>query len=274
MSPLATTFAVPYSDPVGDTRTFDLGMRFWVETHRPALRDGRELLVTGVDVVPLSRVVTLADTAEDAFADTVYRTGRLSGLEDHLFDISPIDRLLEADLVPLADVEPVRRAEFNPVVRGWPGSTTFLVPVDGPADAAIAIRPDGTTVAIGVGGQGVGITEEEVEARFDQIQSLLDLAGGLGGGPGAWAKLEKAKMDKLRFATIAIIRMDAEGVADLIEEEACDALSSAGDRIIGAGVGAAGLGGFADALSEAVEMVNAVGGAAGLGGLPTGLDAC
>jgi len=149
-----------------------------------------------------------------------------------------------------------------------------LVSTEVPANAAIGVRPDGTTIAIGPNGQGVGITEEEVEARFDQVQSLLDLAGGLGGGPGAWANLEKAKMEKLRFATIAIIRMDADGVAELIEEEACDALSSVGDRIIGAGIRSAGLGGFAESLSEAVETGNAVGGAAGFGEIPTGIDAC
>ena len=190
MSPLATTFAVPYSDPASESRTFDLGMRFWVETQRPALRDGRELLVRSVDLVPLSEVVTLGETTDDVFSGTVTRTGRLSGLESHLFDISPLNRLVDAELVPIADVASDRRAEFTPVVGGWPGSTTFLVPVDGPADAAIGIRPDGTTVAIGAGSQGVGVTEEEVEARFDEIQSLLDMAGGLGGGPGAWAKLE------------------------------------------------------------------------------------
>ena len=274
MAPFATTFAVPYSDPVTESRTFDLGMRFWVETERPALRDGQELLVRSVDLIPLNRVVTLDGTSAGAFAATVTRTGRLSGLEDLLFDISPVERLLGSELIPLTEVESERRAELNAVVSGWPGSTTFLVPVDGPADAAIAVRPDGTTVAIGATGQGVGITEEEVEARFDQIQSLLDLAGGLGGGPGAWAKLEKAKMEKLRFATIAIIRMDADGVLDLIEEEVCDAISSAGDRIIDAGIRGVGLGGYADSLSEAVGLVDAVGGAVGFGGIPIGLDAC
>lgn len=274
VSPLATTFAVPYSDPKSESRTFELGMRFWIETERPALKEDRELLVRSVDIVPLSRVVTLAGSSEAVFSETVTRTGRLSSLEDHLFDLSPVDRLLDADLVLLTDVESDRRTEFNSVIGGWPGSTTFLVPVDGPADAAIGIRPDGTTIAIGSGGRGVGITEEEAEARFDQVQNLLDMAGSLGGGPGAWAKLEKAKMDKLRFATIAIIRMDAEGVAELIEEEACDAISSAGDRIIDAGVRSAGLGGFADSLSEAVERINEFGGAAGFGELPTGLDAC
>lgn len=274
MSPLATTFAVPYADPGAESRTFDLGMRFWIETDRPALRDGQELRVIGVDLVPVNKVVSLEGTAADAFAATVTRTGRLSGLEDQLFERSPVDRLLTSDLVDLAEVESERRAEFAAVVGGWPGSTKFLVPVDGPADSAIAIRPDGTTVAIGGTGSGVGITEEEVEATFDEIQSVLDVAGELGGGVGAWANLEKAKMEKLRFATVAIIRMDADGVLDLIEEQVCDAINSAGDRIIDAGIRAVGLGGFADTLSDAVERINEFGAVAGFGEIPTGIDAC
>jgi hypothetical protein len=178
--------------------------------------------------------------------------------------------------VALGDVEdPERRAAFQAVVGGWPGDTRFLVPSDGAPDALAAVRPDGTLIAVGGTGEGVGVTEEEVDEQFDRIDSLLDMAGSLGGGPGAWAELEQAKMDKLRFATIVIIRMDADGVADLIEDEVCDAIGSAGDSILDAGIRRAGLGGIAASLSDAVERINEFGGAAGFdGGIPTGIDVC
>ena len=71
-------------------------------------------------------------------------------------------------------------------------------------------------------GTGGGVTEEEIKQAFKQAIALAELGGKA--GFKAWAELEKAKLKKLRFATLVIHRMSIEGILETIEEEICSKL--------------------------------------------------
>ena len=127
----------------------------------------------------------------------------------------------------------------------------------------------------GSGNKGAGISEAEVNERFDQIDRLLSAVADTGGGPAAWAKLEQAKMDKLRFATILIVRMEPPDLLGMLREEACGAASGAAGAAADAGIRAAG-GSAAGAVLDAIGEFSDAAETLGLGGLesPVSIPGC
>ena len=167
------------------------------------------------------------------------------------------------------------RTAYRKMIEGWPPNSRFAV--NSAISAAAAVdRETGTLIAVLPDGTGGGVTEEEIDRNFKQIIALVEMSGSVG-ALSAWAKLEKAKLEKLRVATIAIHRMDAQGVIDLLHEEACKKLG----KMITAGA-FAGLrraspawGGVAIDLRERAKDIKRWGDAAGIPpSIPTDIKPC
>jgi hypothetical protein len=133
----------------------------------------------------------------------------------------------------------------------------------------------GTTLSMLDDGSGGGITESEVNANFDAIDNVLGFIAS-NGSPGlqSWASLEQAKMDKLRTATLTILKMEAPSLEDMIRDKACEAASDAVDSLIDSGLNVVG-GSTAVELrsdiAEAIERANELAEALGFGGVDASL---
>ncbi|MEM7141135.1 MAG: hypothetical protein AAF548_08880 [Actinomycetota bacterium] len=271
----AFTFAAPISGP--DLLTWETGLRMWLSTERwlPA-GDDEVIARRSLDLLPTSRFLTATDDAATSAQRTARRTAWLSGLEDLLFDTAALERL-DAPLVALsaAGLDPAARERFDRIAAG--GSVYSGYAGTDRLDAAVSVdRQNGTTIALLPDGSGGAQTEESIKTSFKQVIALVEMAESAG-APGAWAKLEKAKLEKLRFATLTIFRMSVEGIIDLLEDEACKLIDKKVTAWGLAGVtridgDAAGMLGFA---IDRAKLINRYGDAVALPvGLPTKLKVC
>ena len=270
------TFAAPVSGRVGEPLTWETGLRMWLSTERTIPAGDVDILRRNVDFLPVSRFVTstVEDSAESARI-TAERTSTLAAFEAAIYETTSAARLTgNLKEIGIGTVTPEERDAFDAISRGWPGS--FRLAFNDPLDSAVAADPkSGGLIAVLGDGTGGGITEEEINRAFDQAVALAELGGRA--GFQAWANLEKAKLEKLRFATLVIHRMSVEGILDLIEEEVCSRLEDAASGWATGAVSAAGeeMEGFVDAYSEAADAASSYGDALGLPpAIPTSLPVC
>jgi hypothetical protein len=250
----------------------------WLSTERTAPRGEVDVLRRSVDLLPVSRFITATPDAAESIEFTARRTAIFASIEEAVFDTSAARRLVGTltSFENPGDVSREDREQFEALTNGWPGNFGFAVNDD--FDGAVAIDPSGgTIIAVLPDGTGGATSEAEINATFDQIISILELAAQAGKAVEAFANLEKAKAEKLRLATLAIFRMSTEGVCDLLKDEACGAAEGAAGGIIGSGVGRFGgaAGAAALSISEAVSNARTAATAAGFGGsLPPGVSIC
>ena len=143
---------------------------------------------------------------------------------------------------------------------------TYAYPTEGAIDCAIGINVNtGAGLFINDFG-GAGITVGEVNARFEQVNNLLDAASEAGGSIEAWASLEQIKMDHLRMATISILTMEPPDLQGYYQDQACDALQGQVDSAIDGVAGSVGGDAATNALDHLRE-INDLAGQLGFGGL-------
>ncbi len=271
----AFTFALPISG-AGDTLTWETGLRMWLSSERTIPAGDVDVLRRSVDLLPNGRFVTttVEDPAESVRI-TAARTASLAAIEAALFDESAATDVSGGlTELNLSNTPPEDRQAYDSIVRGWPGAWRFAFNSNRSAATAADPRSGGLIAVLG-DGTGGGITEEEIRENFDQAISLTELAGAA--GFKAWANLEKAKLEKLKFATIVIHRMSVEGIIDLIEEEVCSRVEGAASGWASGAVGAAGgaVEGLIEGYGEAADIVSDFGDATGLGPtLPTEIPLC
>lgn len=217
------TFAAPISGP--DLLTWETGLRMWLSTERRIPTTGGDGVIRrSVDLLPVSRFVTAASDPAVSIRRTAERTTWLSGLEAALFDTAALDHL-ESDLIRVdpTGLDADDRARFERLSAGGSVYSGYAAP-PGLEVAAAADRVNGTVIALLPDGSGGAQTEESIKTSFKQVIALVEM-GETAGAPAAWAKLEKAKLERLRFATLVIFRMSVEGIIKTLEEEACSRLN-------------------------------------------------
>jgi len=257
--------------------TWESGLRMWLSTERTAPRGDVDVVRRSLDLLPTNLFHTAtADSAESARL-TAERTSRLAAIEAALTDTNATERLTGTLSAPgFGDMTAEQRLIHDQLTNGWPGTARFAV--NEAFDAAMATDPTtGTMVAVLPDGTGGGTTEEEIKARFKQAIAMTELAGGAGGAFKHWAALEKAKLEKLQFATLVIFRMSVEGILETIEEEACKKLNKAatGWALSGMKRLSGTLHGMTALAQERLKEINRWGDAAGLPpSLPTKLKIC
>ena len=261
--------ALAFSGPlVGDGDVHETAFRAWLDVDRPAVdQDGAEVRLQAVDLLPF----TTFDTAsqDDPVRRVAHASMTLAVLEAALLDgddasVGPTGEFVAG---PLADLDLRQRLD-----AAWPGGWVYVGPqqedVDAPVDELFAIeRGTGSVVSVLVpGGQGGRVTVQQVERTFDAIDSVLELAGVVDGIPTSitlWASLERAKIRKLRIATIAILTMGTGEFRPPTDtgfgDWACDVANDLGGRVVGA-AGRRAFGEAFDAAIGAADRWNATGG--------------
>jgi hypothetical protein len=261
----------------------DLGPRFWLESEQQVKNgEGNELHQKRIDIVPLTRFFSLQKSPDKRLADTLRASLVLSDIESAITQQSGLKYLnTEHSALDLMWAEfglndRQRNDAFYRLKAGWPHFMAYLVPKAGDLKAAMAIdKFTGTTLSMLDDGSGGGITESEVNANFDAIDNVLGFIAS-NGSPGlqSWASLEQAKMDKLRTATLTILKMEAPSLEDMIRDKACEAASDAVDSLIDSGLNVVG-GSTAVELrsdiAEAIERANELAEALGFGGVDASL---
>lgn len=271
----AFAFSVPV-DGEG-ALTWESGLRMWLSTERTAPRGDVDVLRRSLDLLPTNLFHTATDDPAESVRLTAERTSRLAAIEAALTDTNATERLTGPLTAPgFGDMTAEQRLVHDRLTNGWPGTARFAV--NEAFDAAMATDPTtGTMIAVLPDGTGGGTTEEEIKARFKQAIAMTELAGGAGGAFKHWAALEKAKLEKLQFATLVIFRMSVEGILETIREEACKKLSkeATGWALSGMKRLSGTLHGMTALAQERLKEINRWGDAAGLPpGLPTKLKVC
>ncbi len=256
--------------------TWEPGLRMWISSERTIPRGDVDIVRRSVDLLPVTRFVTT--TIEDPIESvrlTAERSASLSAMEAALYDASAAGDLT-GDLTELSlgSVASEDRAAFDALSNGWPGSWRLAFNDD--RDAAVAVDPlNGTVIAVANDGTGGATSEEEIKRAFKQAIALTELYGTA--GFKVWASLEKAKLEKLRFATLVIHRMSVEGILETIAEEACRKLKK---TATGWAIGAIGavseeVAGMINFYIDKAKEVKRLGDAAGLApSIPTAFPVC
>ncbi len=270
----AFTFSVPVG---GDgPLTWETGLRMWLSSERTVPAGEVDILRRSVDLLPVSRFVTttVADPAESVRL-TANRTATLAAFEAALYDGAAATRLTEnlAEL-NIGNATDESRAAFRSLSNGWPGSWRLAFNDD--LDAAVAADPvNGTLIAVLDDGTGGAVTEEEIKRGFKQAIALTELYGSA--GFKVWASLEKAKLEKLRFATLVIHRMSIEGILETILEEACRKMKKTATAWATGAIGAADeeMAGLTTFYIDKAKEIKRFGDAIGLApAVPTEVPVC
>ncbi len=263
-------------------RVFDVGLRWWLHSKRRVSKGDDEVMRESVDVLPNTRFFGSHPDPNVAFEQSLRTSGYLSEIERALYEHSAMAELDSRELAYAGRtaLPETSRSGFVELTSGWRHPYHFIVPKIGEPTAAIAVDTKlgaaiGLLREVGSANKGAGITEAEANERFDMVDRLLGAAGEVGGSPGAWAAIEKAKMDKLRFATILIITMEPPDLLGMLRDEACGAASDAVGAAADAGI-RAGFGGLGDAVLDAIGEYNDTAELVGMGGLesPVSIPGC
>ncbi len=272
LPPSAFGFSVPLFDSKSHQPVYQTGMRYWLDSTRRVRRGEQEYEQRRVDLVPLTRFFSADPKPDKAFATALLAGAKLSELEAAMYsDNALVTASTNWDYAEYSVTgDATRNQQFRNLKAGWPHFEKYVVPATGEIKSAFGIdMKTGTLIGIIEDGSGGGITEAEVNNSFDTIDNILDAVETyMSGPPAAWAKLEKAKMSKLRVATIMIVKMEVPDWEGMIRDAACDAASGAVDSVIEAGVRATGGETAVDLLGvarDSIETADTFGTAFGLG---------
>ncbi len=269
----AFSFSIPLFDSSNKKPIYETGLRYWLQSNRRVIHDRKEYAQTRVDLIPLTRFFSINPDANEAFKATLRGTAMLSEVESTLYPQSTLNNISENMKFVEYSVEgKQRKAQLQQLTAGWPHYEKYLVPSEGDINSGIGVDSQtGTVISILYDGSGGGITEAETNRKFDAIDALLDEVGSYtSGAPAFWAKLQKAKMAKLRVATISIIKMESPDLDSIIHDDACAAASGVADSIVEAGVRAVGgesAVDLLDSLSDSVEYFDTYASSIGMGSI-------
>ena len=288
LPPSAFMFSVPLPQITNEGnahRVVDYGLRWWIHSSRHVQRDGKEYQRESVDLLPNTRFFSTDPEPHRAFKQTLLASSFLTDIEAALYPHNALRSLRDTTLTftgryPLTEVTRLQKKAFKDLTSGWRYPYHFVMPGSGAAHAGVAVdMSSGTALGLlgqpGATGKGGGITEEEANRRFDLVDQLLDAVSEVGGAPGAWAKVQKASMGRLRVATIAIIRMEPPDLLGELREHACSEASDAMGSAAEAGIRLVG-GGVAGTVLDALDDFSPVAEGLGLGGLepPVSIPGC
>ncbi|MEN8235671.1 MAG: hypothetical protein ABFR89_12205 [Actinomycetota bacterium] len=272
--------AFAFTAPLADGQhTHELAFRAWLDIDRRTQTDDGERRLQAVDILPFTLFDTVAQ--DDAFRRTAVASATLAVLEAGIFDDDPANVGPDGPLVVNSIADRDLAAHFRDT---WPGSV-FVSSTDGDPDEVWAVhRATGTLTTVLADASGGAATVSEVNALFDRVDTMLEFAGIVNGMPTSitlWADLERAKLAKLRTATIAILTMGGElQVGDTgFGGEGCDWLNKGGNWFAGSAgrriFGNASMDALDDALSP-IGMFNDWGSFFGFGdsGIPTDFSFC
>ncbi len=219
------------------------------------------------DILPFHDWRTIA-SENDRYTLNVRHTLQLSLLEQANYEVSTVAKLGDSALIAQRGYEfnawvsriddPALRQAWQLVVadRGTPRLPHHLllpVATDRPAYWTVDLET-GAVLGMLPDGSG-GASEADTNRTFELLAKVIDayaeiLQKLMTVPPGfmVWAQLEKAKLEHLRRATIAIIRMDGtftSGYGELLEAQVTDWINA---RVRGAIDGALGrsIGGYAE----------------------------
>ncbi|GEM_PF-3742340 len=257
-----TQFA--YVDPL--PHIYEKGPGYWLDIKQRLILDGKEKRISRTDILPL-KLYTDAPDSPSAFEHIFWASTRINDREGRLHgtDMSCLDGPLV--LAKTFQLKDQRRSAVThmlddgryywPVIVPETGEITCLIGLDRASGAVLYYTDFGAA----------GLTVGEVEATFDQVDSLLSHAEELGGNIAAWASLEQAKMKALRMATIMILTMQPPDFEAMVRDEACSRLGDAADGVVEGGIGM--IGGVVEEAWGAIGEISDIGEALGLGGIDT-----
>ena len=254
------SYALPLSG------VYDKGLRYWLDIEQRMLIDGQEKQVWRTDILPFSFYADASDK-KAAFEQVFQASASINEREANLHqsDMSCLDGQLELKL--FYEIKQPRRAMVERIQGGQNYNYPVIVPLSQDIRCLIELNRASGAVLFKTEFGGAGLTVAEVEARFDQVNALLDAAGELGGAIAAWAALEQAKMEKLRMATIMILTMEPPDIEGMIRDEVCERISGGVDGVVEGGIGR--IGGTVAEVWEIIGDVSDIGEALGFGGFDT-----
>lgn len=193
------------------------------------------------DILPFYRWHSLGKDPKANFFNTVQHTLQLSAMEAANFEITSLNQLKGKSLQyishggtheirpPGADRQTTFRwEEIGANFRFQPQRSAALIAKDLSTESYLWLDQQTGTI-LGILPDGSGGGRAEIEEKFSRIAKVIDIYeqifSKLTGfsGLGVWAKLEKAKLEHLKLATIAIILMDGsitrEDFEDLLKKE-------------------------------------------------------
>ena len=225
-----------------ESGTFPEGHGVVLHSARPGAAGRFEL---EADILPFFQLQTLGDDRRAARRRTLRVSLEMAAREAAAFERSTLSDADPApyDAVGLASGGGINlRIGEGPDRARWWGRGVRKHRVGSNALALVPKSHNGrgwwwldksTGTALGMLARGAGGGVEETEAAFDDAARIIDLYefvfGKLGFSLGVWAKLEKTKLEHLKLATIAIIKMDGsigiEDFEELAENQIRDAVA-------------------------------------------------
>lgn len=280
VSPRQFVLAAALEREPGTPITHDLTARYSLASKSRRLRDGEEVMVTSVDLLPVTAFASADRDLGDAMARTAARSARLGVVEDALVGDGTVSRLDGADLVlrtpDTYDDDRDALLAFHQATSGWGPQWEHVVPATGIPVALWAIdRSTGSIAGLLPDGRGGAEEVARIERVFDEVIRYLELTEEYQPGAiGKWAGFEKAKAEQLRKATLAIATLEApaDPFGDL-RDQACDAAESAAGDFADGVLGAIAPPAVSGALDEYNDLVGRLNDLGGLVGAPEVSDA-
>ena len=242
-------------------------------TRQRIVIDGTEVAATGIDLMDCNGWDTYAPDLVplERARWTARRSLHLSLVEARNYDDSAASRLADADLTVLTASSATPDGADPQAWSRLTGSrrqAVFLGDAADPLSAAWAVGAGGQIVGVRGDGAGYGQSVAEIERVFNQIIRWLEVAEELGGGSimGAFAGLERAKLQVLKKCTIAIATMTPPDDGGL-GGPACEGAARHGGRLGDDAIG--NVGGVVGRIARGVSRINAVSTAVGTPNIPT-----
>ena len=263
VAPLPRTLFT-YVEPL--TGAHDKGLRYWIDARQRVILNGQEKLLSRTDILPLSLYSTAPDKQsgfDAVFAGSKTLNDREARL--HRTDFSCLDGTLA--LRHGYELERERQAQFKRILGDSRYYHPAIIPDTGEIRCLIDLNKYSGAVMFYTDFGGAGLTVEEINTTFDNVDNLLSSAQNLGGNIAAWASFEQTKMKWLRMATIMIATMKPPNLEEMIKNEVCERVSGAVDGVVEGGIGL--IGGLVEKAWGLIGHINEIGGALGFGGIET-----
>ena len=219
--------------------------------------DANNHFITKCDILPFSVWNTYGEDNKQAYLQNIKQTLKLNWTEKFNYLVSTANILKETkfayapnwyeswNIESWKNMDKEFEKKWDALSKeysmGWEFNTRMIVP-ENPAKIAYWLLdyPTGSIFGIIEDGSGGG-SLVETDRTFNRVDNALDILGDIAGWMGAgpafsfWLKLERAKLQHLHKATIAIITMKGaagKDFSDLLTKQIGDVLNSEAKKAI------------------------------------------